>query len=138
MRAQVVLLRDGMILCARHERASECYWVLPGGEIEVGETPEEAAVRELREEGGVDVELERLLFIDEPRRCHEITIKEPRYTYLGRIVGGAVQSLQDREGGCAEKGFLAGLDWLPFDYAGFDGATRNTLKRVQSSLETQL
>jgi 8-oxo-dGTP diphosphatase len=31
------------------------YWEFPGGKIELGESPEEAAVRECREEAGVDV-----------------------------------------------------------------------------------
>lgn len=33
------------------------FWLTPGGEIEVGETPAEAAVRELREELGLEVEV---------------------------------------------------------------------------------
>jgi ADP-ribose pyrophosphatase YjhB (NUDIX family) len=37
-------------------------WGYPGGRLEPGETPEEAAVREAREETGIEVELgERLL-----------------------------------------------------------------------------
>jgi ADP-ribose pyrophosphatase YjhB (NUDIX family) len=36
-------------------------WVLPKGHIEHGESPEEAAVREVEEEAGVVAEVERLL-----------------------------------------------------------------------------
>ena len=36
-------------------------WTVPGGGVEAGETPEEAAVREVREETGYDIELVRLL-----------------------------------------------------------------------------
>jgi ADP-ribose pyrophosphatase YjhB (NUDIX family) len=134
MRAQVVVLRDQQILMARHERNGKAYWVLPGGSIEEGETAEEAAMREMREECGAAIRIERLLFVDDPRPCHEITIKEPRYTFLGVIARGEVTSLEDRHDGTEEKGHLAGVEWLPLDFEEFDGATRDTIRHVQAAL----
>ena len=47
-----------LIRCAVKRAAGEfVFWLTPGGEIEAGETPAEAAVRELREELGLDVEV---------------------------------------------------------------------------------
>lgn len=58
-RVQVVaglLEREGSILVDRRRRGThlEGLWEFPGGKIEPGETPEQALVRELREELGVE------------------------------------------------------------------------------------
>ena len=47
-----------LIRCAVKRAAGEfVFWLTPGGEIESGETPAEAAARELREELGLLVEV---------------------------------------------------------------------------------
>ena len=46
--ARAVVVRDGAVLLMQ-ERAVG-YWFFPGGHVEAGETPEDAVVRELREE----------------------------------------------------------------------------------------
>ena len=58
-RVAVVFLVDpeGRILMQhrdRHAKVSPNQWAMPGGKIEEGETPEEAARREVREETGLD------------------------------------------------------------------------------------
>ncbi|MEI7778472.1 MAG: NUDIX hydrolase [Actinomycetes bacterium] len=40
-------------LIARHNRSGKLLWSLPKGHIEGGETPDEAAIREVREETGI-------------------------------------------------------------------------------------
>jgi 8-oxo-dGTP pyrophosphatase MutT (NUDIX family) len=57
--AVVCLIHDGedRVLLVRHV---DGWWTLPGGAIDPGETPAEAARRETREEASLDVELIRL------------------------------------------------------------------------------
>ncbi len=46
------------------QRRGDCnMWGFPGGTIELGETPEMAAIREIKEETGLDVEVGKLIGI---------------------------------------------------------------------------
>ena len=134
MRAQVVLLQGDRILLARHRRPERDYWVLPGGGVEEGESPEQAAVREVREETGLAIEIDRLLFIDGPRATPDVSISSPRHTFLGQIVGGTLCPIDECGGGHPIKGHLSGAAWMPWDSDQFDAATRDTLVRVRRAM----
>jgi mutator protein MutT len=52
-----VLVRDGEILLEkRKNEPGKGKWSIPGGLVELGETVEEAVIREVKEETGLDVE----------------------------------------------------------------------------------
>ena len=61
VRAVAVLLRGTEVLVVRRHRDGRAYAVLPGGGVEAGETPQQACVRELREETGLTGVPEQLL-----------------------------------------------------------------------------
>jgi 8-oxo-dGTP pyrophosphatase MutT (NUDIX family) len=62
--ATVYLFRHNKILLHRHPKLHK--WLPPGGHIEANETPPEAAIREAKEETGLDVQL----FADEHLTIH--------------------------------------------------------------------
>src|SRR5215831_16357990 len=55
---------EGKILLARSHKWFDNY-TLPGGHIEVGETMVEAVIREVKEEVGLDVDVEEMLLMQE-------------------------------------------------------------------------
>lgn len=62
-RAAAIILDDGRVLMSRNE--AEPYHYSIGGGVHHGETAVEAVRREVREETGVDMDVERLAFIHE-------------------------------------------------------------------------
>ena len=63
IRVGAIIMKDGKILMVGNERANYLYSV--GGRIKFGETAEEAIVREVYEETGVKMEIDRLGFVHE-------------------------------------------------------------------------
>lgn len=63
VRVGAIIIQNGKFLMAGNERADYLYSV--GGRIKFGETAEEAIVREVLEETGVKMEIERLGFVHE-------------------------------------------------------------------------
>jgi 8-oxo-dGTP diphosphatase len=66
-------------------------WDLPGGGMDHGELPTDAAIRETKEETGLDVEVERLLII--------ATTPENilGFTFLCKIVGGEITTTDESD-----------------------------------------
>lgn len=63
IRVGAIIMKDGMILMVGNDRSDYLYSV--GGRIKFGETAEEAVIREVYEETGVMMEIDRLGFVHE-------------------------------------------------------------------------
>ena len=63
MISQALVLQENKILMVKQfVQRGDIVWNFPGGEIEDNETPEEACIREVKEETGYNVVIKRLLF----------------------------------------------------------------------------
>ncbi len=60
-----LVIRNKKILLVKRDepevKGAHMKWEFPGGKVDFGETPEEAIVREIKEETGVNVRVKRLL-----------------------------------------------------------------------------
>lgn len=63
IRVGAVIMKDGKILMTGNERSNYVYSV--GGRIKFGETAEQAVIREVYEETGIKMEIDRLGFVHE-------------------------------------------------------------------------
>lgn len=63
IRVGAIIMKDGKFLMVGNERDSYLYSV--GGRIKFGETAEDAVIREVLEETGIEAEIDRLGFIHE-------------------------------------------------------------------------
>src|SRR5262249_19173679 len=61
--AALIVRNSKLLVCQRRRDDSHALeWEFPGGKVEPGESPEQALVRELREELGIDATIGKELF----------------------------------------------------------------------------
>jgi len=89
-----------ILLCRRAIEPRSGYWTLPAGYMEVGETAEQAAMREAREEANASIVIDRLLAVYTIPRIAQVQI-----IYLAHL---------------ADENFSAGPESLEVMLAGWD------------------
>ncbi|MDY2680189.1 MAG: NUDIX hydrolase [Lentihominibacter sp.] len=90
----VILDKENRILMVKQHHDEKDIWMVPGGGIEEGESSMAAAVREMKEETGLDVEIDRLIWHTE-----EVSARGQRFVnfFMGRIKGGELTLGADPE-----------------------------------------
>jgi 8-oxo-dGTP diphosphatase len=110
------LVRHGDLVLVSRRRADQAMpllWEFPGGKVEPGEAPAAALVREVREELGCEIAVDRI---------HEVVFHAyPEFdlvmlVYAGRIVGGTPRPIEVADVTWVEAARLPTLDLLPADY----------------------
>ena len=79
IRVGAIILKDGKLLMAGNQRSEYLYSV--GGRVKFGETAEQAVVREVYEETGVKMDIDRLGFIHELYFIGDSPAKQGKLVY---------------------------------------------------------
>ena len=134
--AYAILLRDGKVLLMRRCNTGwqDGFWGLPAGHIEEDETPLKAAIREAKEEAGVDIKSEDLKLAHVVYRKARQTDGSYRfyadYYFAAEKWGGEPQITEPDK--CDELGWFA-LPDLPEDITDIKQALENYSNGVMYS-----
>lgn len=90
----IVLDEQNRMLMVKQHHDGKDIWMVPGGGIEEGEGAREAAVREVKEETGLDVKVTRLVW-----HVEEVSKRGQRFVdfFLADVVGGTLELGEDPE-----------------------------------------
>ena len=104
-----VIIRDGKIaLIKRGNEPAKGKWTIPGGLVELAESPEQAVIRETKEEVSLEVENPILLDVVSNVDFDEVGKVKYHYViidYLVRVKTGIASASSD----------AVELQWVPFD-----------------------
>lgn len=82
----LTFIQDGPKILLVRQAYGEWYWSLPGGKMEPGESIDEAAVREVREETGLEVRVTRVVGL------YSVPVENGlAVTFEAEVIGGTLQ-----------------------------------------------
>ena len=114
--AAALIREDGAVLLTQRPAGKSMagLWEFPGGKLEAGETPEQALVRELKEELGVSID---------PKALEPLTFASHRYEsfhllmplYICKLWAGSISPQEGQESAWVKPEQLADYPMPPAD-----------------------
>ena len=110
-----LIVHDGRIFATQRGYGEwKGWWEFPGGKVEPGERPEDALVREIREELATEICVERYVTtIEWDYPAFHLSMR----CYLCSVVSGSLTLLEHEAAVWLDCGHLHGVQWLPADEA---------------------
>ena len=110
--AAVIVTSEGILATQRGSGGFKDKWEFPGGKIEAGETPEQALMREIREE--LDLEIRIDSFLDTVDYTYpDFNIK--LHVYVCSVISGILNLKEHKSLKWLKSDGLYSVEWLPAD-----------------------
>lgn len=110
--AAVILKDDKIFATQRGYGTYKDYWEFPGGKIELGETPKQALIREIREELATEIRVEELLTT--------VEYDYPEFhlsmdCFICAVLHGKLELKEHESASWLSISHLRDVNWLPAD-----------------------
>jgi len=117
----IIVQGNKVLMVKQYVERGDIVWTFPGGKIEENETPEQACIREVKEETGYEVNIKRQLFES-----------SNKYIYLAEIAGGKLYIDTSNE----DNADIIDVEWVSLeDTEKFDSYTLPLLKIIKERNE---
>lgn len=108
-----IIVHDGKVFATQRGYGEwEGWWEFPGGKLEQGETPEEALVREIREELATEISVDRYVTtVEWDYPSFHLSMR----CYLCSVLSGSLTLLEHEAAAWLDVDHLFSVKWLPAD-----------------------
>ena len=123
--AAIIKKNDKVFITQRGHGEFKGKWEFPGGKIEVGETPEEAVVREIREELKSEVKVES--FFDEIEDVRDDMVLNVKF-FVCSLVSGKLELTEHLDSKWVEPSEIDEKDFMEADKSVLDNLKSDKFK----------
>ncbi len=108
------IIKDDKIFCAQRPEGKSLagYWEFPGGKLEIGESPEEALIREIKEEFDADIEI--IDYVNEASYDYDFGTVIMK-TFRAKLLSDKLELLEHQDSKWLTSEELNTLEWAPVD-----------------------
>ena len=106
--------KDGKFFCAQRPEGKSLggFWEFPGGKLEEGESPEQALIREIKEE--LNSEIKIVSYINEASYDYDFGTVVTK-TYHAKLISGNLELLEHQNSTWLAPHELSTINWAPVD-----------------------
>lgn len=106
--------KDGKFFCAQRPEGKSLggFWEFPGGKLENGESPEQALIREIKEELNSDIEI--ISYVNEASYDYDFGTVVMK-TFHAKLISGNLELLEHQNSTWLLPTQLPTLNWAPVD-----------------------